>query len=206
MMTTLDLRQMYKHLYTPSKREFSLVDVPALPFLMIDGMGDPNTALAYQEAVNALYSVAYTLKFAFKKERGIDYPVMALEGLWWADDMAQFVLNKRDDWLWTMMIMQPDVVTAADVERAAAEAARKKELPAIKKLRLETFHEGLSVQILHIGPYSAEGPTIARLHQDYLPAHGYLPVGKHHEIYLSDPRRAAPEKWKTILRQPVQAK
>jgi hypothetical protein len=206
MTTKLDLRQMYKHLYTPSKREFSVVDVPALAFLMIDGMGDPNSAPAYQEAVNALYSVAYTMKFAFKKERGIDYPVMALEGLWWADDMAQFVLSKRDDWQWTMMIMQPDIVTAADVEWAAAETARKKDLPGVKKLRLEAFHEGLSVQIMHIGPYSAEGPTIARLHQEYLPAHGYVPTGKHHEIYLSDPRRAAPEKWKTILRQPVRAK
>ncbi len=205
-METLDLKQALKHLYNPSSRTFTVVDVPPMNFLMIDGAGDPNTAPAYPQALDALYTVAYTLKFDAKKSRGIDYPVMAAEGLWWSTDMDSFVLDHREKWLWTMMIMQPDLITGAMVTAAMKKAQDKKDLPALSRLRFERFHEGLSVQIMHIGPYSAEGPTIARMHQEFLPANGYEPGGKHHEIYLGDPRRAAPEKLKTVLRQPVRAR
>mgnify|MGYP001393551119 CR=1 FL=1 len=203
MTTKLDLKATLKPLYNPGSRDFSVVEVPPMQFLMIDGTGDPNSAPAYQSAVEAIYAVAYTLKFAIKKGRQIDYTVMPLEGLWWVDDIAHFDLARREDWQWTMMIMQPEFVTADDVAQAKAEARRKKDQPAIDSLRFETLHEGLCVQIMHIGPYSAEAPTIARLHQEFLPAHGYVETGHHHEIYLGDPRRTAPEKLRTILRQPV---
>ncbi|MCC7355449.1 MAG: GyrI-like domain-containing protein, partial [Anaerolineae bacterium] len=201
-MVILDLRKDLKHLYNPSAKEFAVVDVPPMNFLMIDGSGNPNTSPEYQEVMNVLYSVAYTLKFALKKGRSIDYPVMPLEGLWWAQDMEAFTLGRKDDWLWTMMIMQPEPVTSEDIARALAEVRKKKDLPALARLRFEPYHEGLSVQIMYFGPYSAEGPTIARMHE-FIQAQGYEPAGKHHEIYLGDPRRAAPEKLKTVIRQPV---
>lgn len=204
-MDKLDLRQQLKHLYQPSAKEFEIVDVPPMNFLMMNGAGDPNTAAEYTQAVESLYSLSYTLKFAVKKQQGIDYSVMALEGLWWAEDMSVFTAGNRDRWLWTMMIMQPDFITAQQVEVARAEAARKKDLPVLPKIRFEAFHEGLSVQIMHIGPYSAEAPTIARMHT-YIAENGYVPSGKHHEIYLGDPRRTAPEKLKTVLRQPIKPK
>jgi hypothetical protein len=171
-------------------------------FLMIDGAGDPNTAQAYQDAVNALYSLAYTLKFIVKKTQAVDYPVMALEGLWWADDMAEFSLANKAAWQWTMMIMQPELITPDLVARATQEAARKKPLPALRNIRFERYHEGLSAQIMHIGPYAAEAPTIEKLHR-FIHDHGYALRGKHHEIYLSDPRKATPEKMKTVIRQPM---
>ncbi|MBZ0290236.1 MAG: GyrI-like domain-containing protein, partial [Anaerolineae bacterium] len=189
----------------PSAKKFEILDVPPANFLMIDGTGDPNTAAEYTQAVEALYSLSYTLKFAIKKQQEIDYPVMALEGLWWADDMTAFTAGDRDRWLWMMMIMQPDFVTVEQVEAARAEAAKKKDLPALPKIRYEPFHEGLSVQIMHIGPYSAEAPTIARMHA-FIEESGHVPTGKHHEIYLGDPRRTAPEKLKTVLRQPIKPK
>jgi hypothetical protein len=204
MPTKLDLKKDLKHLYNPSAQEFVVVDVPSMNFLMIDGQGNPNTSPEYHEAVQALYSVAYAIKFAVKKTLGIDYPVMPLEGLWWADEMRTFSTERKDDWRWTMMIMQPDPVTCGQVESAMAQASKKKELPALPRLRLEPYHEGLSVQVLHIGPYEKEAPTLARLHNDFIPANGYVTAGKHHEIYLSDPNRVPPEKWKTVLRQPVQ--
>lgn len=145
--------------------------------------------------------MAYTLKFAVKKQQLVDYPVMALEGLWWSGDMGAFQAGRRDDWKWTMMIMQPDIITPEWVEAARAEALRKKPVPALEAVRLGTFHEGRSVQIMHIGPYAAEAPTIARMHA-FIAEQGGVPNGRHHEIYLSDPNRAAPEKLKTILRQP----
>jgi hypothetical protein len=177
---------------------------------MVDGAGNPNTSPDYAEAVQALYSMAYTLKFKVKKEMGIDYPVMALEGLWWGVDMNSFSAEKKDDWLWTMMISTPDFITPALVETARAEAAKKKSLPALPRLRLEAFTEGLSAQLMHIGPYSAEAENIQKLHE-FIHAHGYRFDGdasqqKHHEIYLSDPRKTAPEKMKTIIRQPVAQK
>lgn len=201
-MTKIDLRKELKHLYASPPGEFTLVDVPPLPFLMVDGKGDPNVSSAFEEAVQALYGMAYTLKFATKKELGVDYTVMGLEGLWWTEGAAEFDLQAREEWLWTLMILQPSLITAEMVETARAELARKKELPALSRLRFETYHEGLSVQTMYIGAYADEGPTIARMHQ-FIHGQGYTFNGRHHEIYLGDPRRTAPEKLRTILRQPV---
>ncbi len=199
----LDLKKELKSFYNPSAKEAATVDVPPFNFLMIDGAGDPNTAPEYVQAVEALYGVAYNLKFALKKgEMEIDYPVMPLEGLWWADDPSAFTLERKGDWYWTMMILQPECVTQALVAEAVERVAAKKSVPAASKLRLESFHEGLAAQILHIGPWAAEGPTIARLHQ-YIVENGCCSAGKHHEIYLGDPRRTAPDKLKTIVRQPM---
>jgi hypothetical protein len=203
-MKKLDLKKELKPLYM-AKSTPHLLNVPALNFVMIDGVGNPNTAPAYHDALQALYSVAYTMKFKVKKEQAIDYPVMALEGLWWMDDMTEFSIERKDDWKWTMMISVPDFITAEMIEAAQAEAALKKDLPALNKLRFEKFHEGRAAQIMHIGPYADEAPTIQRLH-DFIHVQGWTFDGtrqKHHEIYLSDPRRAAPEKMKTIIRQPV---
>jgi hypothetical protein len=204
-MTKLDVRKAQKALYTPSAREFQLVDVPPMLFLMIDGAGDPATAPAYKEAVEALYPVAYTLKFQVKTEQGLDYVVPPLEGLWWADDPSAFVDGRRDLWRWTMMIRVPDGVAEDAPAQALFEAERKKGLPAIRRIRVETLAEGRCAQILHVGPYADEGPTLARLHDAFMPANGLTFAGKHHEIYLSDARKTAPEKLKTILRQPVRA-
>ncbi|MCC6805129.1 MAG: GyrI-like domain-containing protein [Anaerolineae bacterium] len=204
-METLDLKKTLKHLYSPSVKQPQTITVPPLPCLMIDGAGDPNTAQAYKDAVGALYSAAYTLKFAFKKQRSVDYPVMPLEGLWWTDDMALFITADKSNWRWTMLIVQPEVVTEADVAQTVAELKVKKPSPALDLIRWAVFDEGAAAQIMYIGPYSAEAPTIARLHE-YIAAQGYALSGKHHEIYLSDPNRSAPEKLKTIIRQPIRAK
>lgn len=203
-MNKLDLKQPLKHLYAPTPKQFTVVDVPPMNFLTIDGAGNPNTAAEYKQAVEALYSLAYTLKFAIKKTQQTDYGVMPLEGLWWVPDMATFSTERKDDWLWTMMILQPDFITPEQVEDARAAAAKKKDLPALPKVRFESFHEGLAVQILHVGPYSAEGPTLAGMHT-FIRRNGWELHGKHHEIYLSDPARTVPDKLKTVLRQPVRA-
>lgn len=196
----IDLKKDLKHLYNPAKNKIEVMDVSPLQFLMIDGAGDPNTSTAYKDAVSALFSLAYTLKFAVKKGQGIDYAVMPLEGLWWGENMAQFSTDRKDDWLWTMMILQPDFITEDMVEAARETATKKKDLPALSGVRLETFHEGLC-QLLHIGAYADEAPNIARMHR-HIQESGDQLRGKHHEIYLSDPNRVAPEKMKTILRQP----
>ena len=201
-VTKIDLRKELKQLYNPSAKEVMLVEVPDMAFLMVDGSGDPNTAQEYKDALNALYNVSYTLKFLIKKEMSIDYPVMALEGLWWTNNMLEFSMDNKDILQWTSMIMQPACVTAELVMRVSEELKQKKDLPALSKLRFERFHEGLSAQIMHIGPYAAEKPAVEKLHTS-IQARGYEFNGKHHEIYLSDPRRAAPEKLKTVLRQPV---
>jgi hypothetical protein len=198
-----DFKKELRELFGPPSKDFVLVTVPELNFLMIDGKGDPNTAESYAEAVEALYSVSYSLKFASKKDLENDYVVPPLEGLWWADDPAAFVARRRDEWRWTMMIMQPDWITEAMVAAALEITGRKKELPALPGLRFERLHEGLSLQTMHLGPYEAEGPTLARLHNEYMPAHGFTFNGPHHEIYLGDPRKTPPEKLKTVLRQPV---
>jgi hypothetical protein len=202
-LAKIDFKKELPHLYSPSKKVFSIVDVPSMSFLMLDGHGDPNTAPAYQEAIEALYGVAYGLKFMSKKERGIDYVVPPLEGLWWMEDMEQFSLEAKDDWDWTMMVMQPEWITVEMVEQVRAEVARKKNPPALPQLRFEEYREGLAVQILYVGPYADEAPTIARMHA-FAAADGHELRGKHHEIYLSDPRRTAPEKFKTVIRQPIQ--
>lgn len=201
-MDKLDLKKQFKSVYQASATVVAEVDVPDFHFLMIDGQGDPNSSSQYAAAVEALFTVAYTLKFMVRKSSAaIDYAVMPLEGLWWADDMAAFVADRKSEWRWTMMIMQPDFITAEMVTDAIAAAGKKKSLPALQDLRFESFNEGHCAQILHKGPFSEEGPTIDRLHQ-YINTHGKL-TGKHHEIYLSDIRKAAPANWKTIIRQPL---
>ncbi len=200
-MAKRDFKKELKHLYGPSKKEFSVVDVPPMNFLMIDGHGDPNDNPDFQEGMEALYGMAYTIKFALKPQ-GIEYVVPPSEGLWWMEDMSEFSLETKDRWQWTLMIMQPDEVTQEIVAAAQGELARKKDPPALSKLRYERYHEGLSVQIMYLGAYADEGPTIARMHE-FIRENGYDFNGKHHEIYLGDPRRTAPEKLKTVIRQPV---
>jgi hypothetical protein len=199
----VDFKKQLRHLYNPSAKNVVVVDVPDMQFLMVDGIGNPNTSQEYQGAVEALYAMAYALKFLLKKEQGVDYVVMPLEGLWWVPDMREFSIEHKETWLWTMMIAQPEEVTAVLFERACVQMQRKKPSPALAKLRLEPFHEGLAAQIMHLGPFAAEGSTIARLHA-FIREQGYAFDGiqqKHHEIYLSDPRRAAPEKMRTVIRQ-----
>jgi hypothetical protein len=203
-MPKIDFKKELKHLYRPSAKEFAVVDVPPMQFLMADGHGDPNTAKEYQDAIEALYAVAYKLKFMSKREKGEDYVVPPLEGLWWAEDMETFTtMRDKSAWDWTMMIMQPEWITQEMFEEVVRQVEKQKGLPALPELRLDAYHEGLSVHILYIGSYDAEGPTIARMHHEFMPRNGYEPAGKHHEIYLSDPRKVAPEKLKTVIRQPI---
>lgn len=203
-MDKLDMRKTQKQLYQPSAKTVVQLDVPPINYLMIDGKGDPNTSQEFADAVEALFSVSYTLKFAVKKGvLALDYGVMPLEALWWAEDMSQFCTEDKSNWLWTAMIAQLDFITTEMMNHALVAAKKKNALSAIGKLRFETFNEGKCAQTLHIGPFSEEGPTIARVH-DFIAASGSKLRGKHHEIYLSDIRRAAPEKWKTIVRQPME--
>ncbi|MFD1049868.1 GyrI-like domain-containing protein, partial [Kibdelosporangium lantanae] len=198
-----DIKKAHKALYAPSAKDFTVVDVPELQYIAVDGEGDPNTSEAYVNAVEALYGVAYAVKFASKETR--DFVVGPLEGLWRADDPAAFVARDKGSWRWTMMISQPGWVTEDMVRTAVEGAARKKPNPALGKVRLLTLVEGTCVQILHVGSYDAETPILDRLHNHYMPENGLTFNGDHHEIYLSDPRRTRPEKLKTILRQPVSA-
>jgi hypothetical protein len=201
-MKKIDHRKELKSLYSASASRIVEIHVPAFRFLMSDGQGDPNTSEEYAHAVEALFSVSYAAKFMVKKgPQQIDYAVMPLEGLWWADDVAAFVENRRSSWKWTMMIMQSESVSDDVIEAAIESVRRKKALPGLEKLRLETFAEGRCAQVLHVGPFTEEGPTIERLHA-YVLAKASL-AGKHHEIYLSDIRRADAKKWKTIIRQPM---
>jgi len=203
-MEKVDFKQTLKHLYQPGRADFELVEVPEMQFLMIDGHGDPNTALAYQQALEALYGLAYKLKFLSKQQLGRDYVVPPLEGLWWAEEMDAFTTQRdKSQWSWTMLIMTPEWATPGLFEQAVAVVAAKDPPAALDKLRLEVYREGLCAQILHLGSYDDEAPTLARLHHEWMPAHSLTFNGLHHEIYLSDPRRVAPEKLKTILRQPV---
>ena len=203
-MEKLDFKKQYKELYAPSKKEVSIVTVPAFNFLMIDGTGDPNTSPRMQAAFEALFSVSYTLKFMFKQGKlgkARDFGVMPAEGLWWADDMSKFSQKDKSNWIWTLMVMQPDFATKEDVRKAIEAAGKKKPLPKLKDLRFERYEEGLSAQILYLGPFADEGPTIRRIHET-IKEKGFVLRGKHHEIYLSDMRRTKPEKLKTIIRQP----
>ena len=201
-MNKVDLKKELKHLYSASAKTAVEVDVPPLRYLMVDGEGDPNTSRHYAEAVEALFPVAYTTKFMMKKgPQALDYAVMPLEGLWWADDLSAFTANDRSQWRWTMMILQPDFVADATLDAAIAEVRQRKSLPGLARLRVESYTEGRCAQILHVGPFTDEGPTVERLH-DFIDARSGR-RGKHHEIYLSDIRRAAPAKWKTIIRQPM---
>ncbi|MDQ0726547.1 GyrI-like domain-containing protein [Microbacterium sp. W4I20] len=196
--------------YRATRGAIRLVEVPPLQYLMVDGAGDPNVAPAFGEAVSALYPVAYTLKFASRRELGIDTVVMPLEGLWHAPDMASFTSRRdKSTWLWTLMIMVPDHVTPemfADAVRTVQKKSEKKKepLPALASLRLETLEEGLCAQTLHVGAFDDEGPVLADVHDRFIPEHGLRMRARHHEIYLSDRRRVEPAKLRTILRQPVE--
>jgi hypothetical protein len=201
-MEKLDLKKQYKSLYTPSAKENSIIDIPPLTYIMVDGHGDPNTAPVYVEAIQTLYSLAYTLKFHCKTALDKDFTVMALEGLWWVPDMSSFSTAKKSDWDWAMMILQPDFITPALFEEAKNKAVAKGKTPLADIARLETYNEGTSVQIMYFGAYADEGPTIAKMHA-YAIDQGYVLDGKHHEIYMSDARKVAPEKNKTIIRQPI---
>ena len=200
-MAKIDLIRELKPLYAPPRSKIVAVEVPKLQCLMIDGKGAPDGD-DYAHAIEALYTVAYTAKFTLKLgPEKTDFRVMPLETLWWADDMSAFEKGRREDWRWTALMVVPDVVTKKVIEDAEKRAAEKKPLPEIEALRLESFNEGKAAQALYLGPYSAEGPTIAAIHAYIAEAGGKL-RGKHHEIYLSDPRRTAPDKLKTIIRQP----
>ncbi|WP_181785909.1 GyrI-like domain-containing protein [Streptomyces phytophilus] len=201
-----DVKRELKQLYAPKNTDWALVDVPPQRFLAVDGKGDPNTSASYTEAVEALYSVAYTAKFASKRTLGRDFVVGPLEGLWWADRPEVFVTRDKAAWQWRMLISLPEWITddlVAEARRAALAKKGAAALPALPLLRVETLREGTSAQLLHVGPYDDEGPALARLHDEYLAANGLRMTGHHHEVYLSDPRRARPERLKTVLRQPV---
>lgn len=207
-MDKYDVKKAHKALYAPGAKDFSMVEVPAFRYLTIDGHGDPNVSDAYAEALEALYATSYALKFHSKKELDRDYVVAPLEGLWWAEDMAVFTAGVgasrgKASWDWSMMISQPDWITTEVITEILEQVAAEKQLPGLAGIRVAEHSEGLSVQILHVGPYDEEGPVLARLHHEFMPANNLAFNGRHHEIYLSDPRRAAPEKLKTILRQPV---
>ncbi len=202
-MQKIDFKKRLKQLYSAPAKAPVIVEVPPMNFIMIDGAGDPNTSVEFQQALEALFSTSYALKFMIKKSPlAIDYGVLPLEGVWWADDMASFTAGDKASWKWTLMIMQPEYVTPELFQQALEQAGKKKELPAFGRLRFESFHEGLSAQVLHVGPFAEEGPTIERLHR-FILENRYSRMGKHREIYLSDLRRTAPEKLKTILRQPI---
>lgn len=201
-MAKVDFKKEFKQFYNPSAKQISVVDVPPMNYLMIDGKGDPNTSNEYQEAIEALFAVSYTLKFAIKKsETAVDYGVMPLEGLWWTPDNSEFIRREKTKWQWTAIMMQPNLITRVMVDEALREVQWKKNPPALDKIRFERFHEGTAVQILYIGKFDNEGPTIDRMHQ-FVAENGWHLSGKHHEIYLSDFRKAAPEKLRTVIRQP----
>ncbi len=213
-MKTLDLKKEYKHLYQPSAKKVTAVQVPRLQFAMVDGAIEkghgPGDSPGFQEAVQALYGVSYTLKFTLKKRKTnpIDYPVMALEGLLWLTEGDVFDINIKDNWSYTLMIMQPDVITQEIFEEARMQVRRKRgDSPALSKLRLEYFEEGLCAQVMHIGPYATEPATIERM-REFMNENGYRDSvglgGRHHEIYMGDPRKADPSKLKTVLRHPIE--
>ena len=201
-MAKFDLKKELKEFYAPSAKTVSLVDVPAMNFLMLDGLGAPEGP-AFQQAIEALYTFSYTLKFARKKSDGTDYAVMPLEGLWWAEDMAAFdpETADRESWQWTLMIMQPDFITRDEIENAREATEKKKDNPDIAVARFESFREGAAAQIMHVGPFSEEGPNVRKLHEKITEIGSRL-SGNHHEIYLSDFRKVDPLKMKTVLRQP----
>ncbi len=205
MPVKIDFKKTMKEFYQPKPKEVVLVDVPEIQFLMIDGMGSPGDSKEYQDALAVLYPIAFKTKF-LSKAKGKDYVVPPLEGLWWADNMNDFTEGNRDRWKWTMMIMQPGWVTQDMINEAISITKKKKpELSELlPKLRLEKYKEGKAAQIMHIGPYSEEGPTVQKVH-DFIQKKGGKFDGKnqkHHEIYLSDPRKANPVTMKTVIRQP----
>lgn len=201
-MEKIDFKKLFKELYSPPSKNAVVVVVPKMSFLMIDGKGDPNTSVEYRAAIETLYALSYTLKFMLKQAGVVDYTVGPLEGLWWTEENGTLSPGNKELFQWTAMIVQAKQVTKAWLDKAIAAARKKRDLPALAKLRFETYDEGRSVQIMHIGPYAAEAPTITRLHE-FAKEKGYSLRGKHHEIYLGDPRRTTPEKLRTVIRQPV---
>lgn len=201
-MDKIDFKKEYRELYTAPKGSPVIVDVPPLQFVMVDGWGHPNESPRFGECMSGLYPVAFALRFAIKDEEQVAYTVMPLQGLWWLPDRP-FDFGVKDGWNWTLMIMQPDYVTEDRFEAARESAKQKQPLPIFDELRLELFDEGLAAQIMHIGPYADEAPTIEVLHA-FIHNNGYSLRGHHHEIYLGDPNRAAPEKLKTIIRQTIE--
>ena len=200
-MAKMDYKKEYKALYT-APNEPALVDVPSLSYLMIDGQGDPNIAPLYSESVGTLYKLAYAIRFLMRDDYNLDFGVMPLEGLWWVEDLGQFTYADKSNWFWTMLILQPEAVTAEVVEAAREKVAKKHNPPLLGQVRLGKLEEGRSAQVMHHGPYADEKPSVDRLHA-FIEAQGLTPHLKHHEIYLKDPNRSAPEKLLTILRQPV---
>lgn len=201
MSMKVDFKKSLKELYNPPKGSFQFVDVPLMNYLMVDGKGDPNTTLDYQQAIDALYTMAYGIKFALKSQ-GYDHVVPPLEGLWWMENMNEFTLANKGRWEWTMMIMQPEWVTTEWVEKVRQDAKKKKNNASLSVVRFEILNEERAVQILYTGAYEKEAPTIAELHK-FIKSNGYETNGKHHEIYLSDVRKTSPDRLQTILRQPV---
>lgn len=202
-MTKIDFKKELKHFYKPSPKAVEVVNVPEMNFLMIDGRGDPGS-LDFANAIEALFSLSYALKFAVKKgSPSLDYGVLPLEALWWAEDMSVFTAGDKTQWQWTAMIMQPEFITAELVQTVRGQVAEKRNPVALPMVRFEPFREGRAAQIMHVGPFSEEGPTVARVHE-FILSNGMTLTGKHHEIYLSDIRRAAPENWKTVIRQPFE--
>ncbi len=206
----VDFKKIMKEFYQPSPKKVSLVEIPDMQFILINGKGSPGDSQQYQDAISSLYSIAYKLKFLSKKELEKDYVVSPLEGLWWADNMDDFLESNRDEWKWTMMIMTPDWITKKIFQAAVKDALKKKpELSkTIEKVRFESYIEGISAQIMHIGPYSEEHTTIVKIHNFIEEIGGKFEghKNKHHEIYLSDPRKVKPENMKTIIRQPFEYK
>lgn len=198
----LDLKKLHRELFKPPSERFVEVFVPGFRFVKVDGKGDPNTTSAYRTAVEWLYGVSYAMKFAAKRTLDRDYVVPPLEGLWWSDNPETFARREKDRWSWTMMIMVPDFVTTSLFEDSVAKTSVTRD-DRPDSLRFEDYDEGHCLQTLHIGSYDDEGPTLKRLHEVLMPSMGVTFNGAHHEVYLSDPRKTAPEKLKTILRQPI---
>lgn len=205
-MVKFDFKKEKKNLYYPSDKKVSVVDVPRMNFLMVDGKGDPNTSQEYNNAMEALFPISFKTKFLSKKENNQDYVVMPLEGLWWVDDMCEFNIEDKGSWNWTAMIMQPEFITENLIKNAIEDVGDKKNPVSLSKVRFEKFSERLSAQIMHIGPYgAAEVPTVEKLHE-FIEKSGYKIHDKHHEIYISDVRRTRPELLKTVIRQPIEQK
>lgn len=204
--TKIDFKTEYKNLYKPTNKIWEQITVPTLSFLTLSGKGDPNTSKIYAESVQTLYAVSYAIKFLSKNTLGKDYVVGPLEGLWWADDPDDFKIGNKDRWQWTMMILKPDWIDQNTVEEMCSATSTKKQLPLAKHIKVLTCAEGLCAQMLHVGPYSEEKPKLAYLHDVYMKENNLDFNGKHHEIYLSDPRKTEANKLKTVLRQPLKLK
>lgn len=201
----LDFKKEYKSLFSPSAKEPEMVNVPAFKYIMVDGEGYPGTQESFGEKIAVLYGLAYTIRFALKKavDDPLIFKVPPFSGLYCADDPEAFLdENRKHEWKWTLAMMLPDRVTDEVLEEARAELIKKKNPPYANDVYFKIYEEGLCAQIMHIGPYSEEEPTIKKLH-DFFMEKGYTFNGRHNEIYIGDPRKSKPEKLKTIIRQPV---